>query len=355
MNKSSWTINLDGGSEIAGDHLNKVCACRRRVFTTEEDKFLAELVSSQKCTNWHEVAQKLPGRTARQCRDRWTNYLSPSNSFAPWTKEEDLLVIEKVNEFGTRWSVIAKYIEGRSDNTIKNRWYSGLKKSCYVDSQGKYVMKGEKGSTSNSAAKGGNKKFKAAQHGNNSGNKGEGKFTTRVKASPQSKIPKSASQSQQETQIQSPQSIPVQLQQAQTQPAQQQQQTQLETQQDELPKINFKAPFFNEMMPQHLQTDSRQQSDRQLCEPFLSVPTNMPHLFNQTSAFQYPIQSLFQSSSQNMLVQQISYHQPEESLSLKELDLDSLENDFWDCQLFNQVAEMNQDPFQIPELYGEWF
>jgi hypothetical protein len=70
----------------------------------------------------------MPGRSARQCRDRWTNYLAPTLSLDPWTPEEDALIIRKVAECGTKWAAIAKEIPRRSDNAIKNRWYTVLKR-----------------------------------------------------------------------------------------------------------------------------------------------------------------------------------------------------------------------------------
>jgi hypothetical protein len=113
---------------------------RRQPFTPEEDEFLLSLVESGCYASWSEIAKQIPGRSARQCRDRWTNYLAPAISFAPWRPEEDELIIQKVNEIGTKWSTIAKFAVGRTGNALKNRWYSGLKNLCSCDAAGKWAL-----------------------------------------------------------------------------------------------------------------------------------------------------------------------------------------------------------------------
>ena len=107
---------------------------------------------AQKFTSWEKVAQDLPDRTARQCRDRWLNYLSPNIRKDPWLWSEDKLLVAKINEMGTHWSNIAKYFVGRSDNHIKNRWYSYLKSRVTQCADGKYVLDASSGCSSKQKA-----------------------------------------------------------------------------------------------------------------------------------------------------------------------------------------------------------
>jgi hypothetical protein len=72
--------------------------------------------------NWAAVAELFPNRNARQCRDRWSNYLSPSVENGPWTADEEELLIKKHAELGTAWKYITRFFPTRTDINIKSRW-----------------------------------------------------------------------------------------------------------------------------------------------------------------------------------------------------------------------------------------
>ena len=108
---------------------------RRRLFGPSDDIKLERILRSQEFNGWKNVARQMPGFTPKQLRDRWHNYISPKNSFGPWTPEEDQIVVQKVKEFGTKWSLIASFLNGRSDNSIKNRWNTVLRDECAVNPQ----------------------------------------------------------------------------------------------------------------------------------------------------------------------------------------------------------------------------
>lgn len=97
-------------------------------WTREEDETITNYVQQYGVKNWTKLAKLLPGRIGKQCRERWRNHLDPSNKLGSWTPDEDELLIKLHNEYGNSWVKIANFMPGRSDNCIKNRWNSTLKK-----------------------------------------------------------------------------------------------------------------------------------------------------------------------------------------------------------------------------------
>ena len=94
----------------------------RKKFSSEEDKRLKELVELHGAKNWDKIAELMPGRTGRQCRDRYRNYLIPGFFNGQWSQEEDNLLREKFKEFGPQWAKMTPFFHGRSANSLKNRW-----------------------------------------------------------------------------------------------------------------------------------------------------------------------------------------------------------------------------------------
>ena len=96
----------------------------RQMFSPQEDDLLRELVREFGDQQWKLIAQRMPNRTTRQCRERYKNYLAPEIKNGPWTADEDQLLKEKYEELGPKWSTIATFFTSRSDVNIKNRWTS---------------------------------------------------------------------------------------------------------------------------------------------------------------------------------------------------------------------------------------
>ncbi len=97
-------------------------------WTQSEDATIKACIV-QGVTRWSEIAKRVDGRIGKQCRERWHNHLDPGITRGEWTEHEDQQLILGQRTLGNKWSRIAKeYLPGRPENAVKNRWNAATRK-----------------------------------------------------------------------------------------------------------------------------------------------------------------------------------------------------------------------------------
>ncbi|WOK91463.1 transcription factor RAX1-like [Canna indica] len=103
---------------------------KRGPWSPEEDAVLKNYIGKYGTgDNWIALPHKAGlNRCGKSCRLRWLNYLRPDIRHGGFTEEEDDIICSLYRKLGSRWSIIASHLRGRTDNDVKNYWNTKLKK-----------------------------------------------------------------------------------------------------------------------------------------------------------------------------------------------------------------------------------
>ncbi|KAJ0415337.1 hypothetical protein BJY00DRAFT_293593 [Aspergillus carlsbadensis] len=101
----------------------------RNLWAEEEDRILRREVIKQgspdvklgKPRDWRAIAEKLPGRSNKDCRKRWFKLDSKINK-GPWSQEENKRLHEAVEKYTTVWTEVAQVVGTRQPDQCAKRW-----------------------------------------------------------------------------------------------------------------------------------------------------------------------------------------------------------------------------------------
>lgn len=97
---------------------------RKIEWTKEEDENIREFVKKFGTKNWKKLSEIYPGKTPKQYREHYYNCLEDNiikkKDFSP---EEDLKIYSFVENYGHKFAKLSKLMPGRTETSIKNRYY----------------------------------------------------------------------------------------------------------------------------------------------------------------------------------------------------------------------------------------
>ncbi|MDR1597637.1 MAG: hypothetical protein LBR89_01750 [Holosporales bacterium] len=105
-------------------------ATLRARFTQEEDLFIQDKKTENPDMSFEEIASHLPGRSARQCRERWSFYLNAALRM-PFTPKDNQRLRDAVMNLGTSWKKIALLFPGKTESQCKYHWNKHLRPASY--------------------------------------------------------------------------------------------------------------------------------------------------------------------------------------------------------------------------------
>ena len=106
-------------------------------WSPQEDKLLKQWVQINGPKKWEACGRFIQGRKGKQCREQWKNCLNPDLLKGKWTPEEDFLIMFFYPKCKESWKKIIPLFNGRIENSIKNRFYSQLRKYATKDMEPK--------------------------------------------------------------------------------------------------------------------------------------------------------------------------------------------------------------------------
>ena len=100
----------------------------------QEDECLTVAVTELGTGDWNQISDCLKVRfgikirSGKKCRERWINHMNPAVSKASWGGDEEKILFRSHEFYGNQWTEIARFLPGRTDNSVKNYFYTSLRR-----------------------------------------------------------------------------------------------------------------------------------------------------------------------------------------------------------------------------------
>jgi hypothetical protein len=107
---------------------NSQRSAKKGNWVEEEDQLLLSWVNENGATKWTECSKQIKGRCGKQCRERWVNILNPDVKKGNWSDHEQEVIFQNLSTHMTSWSSMSKILPGRTENSIKNYFYSSVRR-----------------------------------------------------------------------------------------------------------------------------------------------------------------------------------------------------------------------------------
>jgi len=134
LNKNSKKISKQSKSKSDSPSSNKSKSPKtravRNLWKPHEDDLLIRLYALHG-PKWTLIGRLIGGRACKQVRDRYLNNLRPDINNSPFTPQEDEVLVCLYNQLGSKWKDIAERMPGRTQAQVKNRFYLHLKDSLH--------------------------------------------------------------------------------------------------------------------------------------------------------------------------------------------------------------------------------
>jgi len=94
----------------------------KRRWTPDENELLQRLVEQYGASRWNRFEQHFAGRKGINIRAHWKHHFESAESKRPFTAADDAKLLAAYTLYGPQWSRIAKSMDRRIDNDLKNRF-----------------------------------------------------------------------------------------------------------------------------------------------------------------------------------------------------------------------------------------